>query len=219
MLKIGLDVDGVFAHFNPAFAATLATVTGKSLVDPAVEPTVWNWMKAAGYTQSEVAAAWAAVDADPLWWTTLAAYPQTIEVLGHLCEHIRRRRATVHFLTTRNSPTAHWQTTKWLQTWMSPTVAPQVCICSNAESKGLIAKALGLHVFLDDNVDNLLAVRRHSDTTVCLLYDQPWNRATEVRGVLGGLGVRVLTSLPQLLHYIEYLMTETATVTQEIKTA
>lgn len=208
LLKIGLDLDGVFAQFNPAFATVLVATSGRQLIENPDAPDaypVWNWMKHHGYTNAEVAAAWAAVDANPLWWTTLKPYPHATVVLSSLARKVGDRQATIHYLTSRNSPTAHWQTTRWLIGQHGDWIAPQVCICANAESKGLMAVALGLHVFLDDNADNILAVKRHSPGTICLLYDQPWNRHPAIRESLAGLGISVLTGLAQLLHYIEYL--------------
>lgn len=212
LLKIGCDVDGVFARFNESFAQTLTKTSGRTLTNTPEPFPVWNWMALAGYTNPEISAALKAVDADPLWWTKLQTYPGASVALAQLAGHVTQLRASVHFLTTRPSPSAHWQTTYWLSGVCIPPLVPQVCICQNAESKGSIAAGLGLDLFVDDNVDNIYAVRRASPTTVCLLFDQPWNRPASVREVLGGLGVRVIDSLPQLLHYVEYLLHELNTI-------
>lgn len=208
-LKLGLDLDGVFYNFNDAFADVLARVTGKDRRPEGWTPLVWDWMSALGYTKSEVAAGWAAVDADPLWWTKLDPLPGAEDAIVQIAQRIHREQFQAVFLTTRYSPTAHWQSIAWVQYWgFHHYASPQVCICANAESKGLMAKALGLGIVLDDYAPNLLAVKRHSPETRVVVLDRPWNSAPLDRAGLRALGHESVPDLPGFLMLVDAALKE-----------
>jgi 5'(3')-deoxyribonucleotidase len=198
-LKLGLDLDGVFANFNDAFAEQLITTTGKNPFPADWRPQVWDWMTPLGYSKREIEQTWAAVDTNPLWWAELASLEWAQHALIELSQAVARQQIEIVFLTTRHSPTAHWQSVEWLRTRFALRVMPQVCICKNPESKGLMAKALGLEIVLDDYAPNLLAVKRHSPETRVVILDQPWNAAP-----LDRVGLRVL-SYEHVSNLVEFL--------------
>ena len=174
-LKIGLDLDGVFCDFNPAFADELRK-TGRDLVPRPFTPTTWVWWKPLGYRQSESDAAWKAVDADPLWWVKLRTmHPQatTIRFFKTLTDLVHRHLVDAVFMTSRPSPNAHWQSVEWLR--QHGMTSPQVLIAEHAESKGQLAKILGLQAVLDDYPANLHAIRLHSPLTLPILVHAPYN--------------------------------------------
>jgi hypothetical protein len=202
-LKLGLDLDGCFANFNDAFAAQLIAATGKNNFPEDWRPQVRDWMTPLGYSKSEVAAAWAAVDANPLWWVNLDSLEHANHAIVELSHAAGQRQIEMVFLTTRHSPTAHWQSVEWLRTRYMLRVMPQVCICKNPESKGLMAKALGLEIVLDDYAPNLLAVKRHSPETRVVILDQPWNSAPLDRAGLRALSYENVSNLVEFLKLVD----------------
>lgn len=181
-LRLGLDMDGLFSDFNTSFAKQLVSTVGKDLIPQPFTPISYNWYKDFGYLKSEIDATWADVDRDPLWWYHLAAYDH------HACRVFMTTLSELHsqgkvipyFLTTRHSPSAHWQTTQWLAD--RGLTVPHVVITANQESKGLICRALELTVMVDDFPSNLDAVKAHSPATKTYLVEQPYNRRDRDRG-------------------------------------
>jgi hypothetical protein len=203
-LKLGLDLDGVFANFNDRFMQQILTTIGTDRrPSPDWTPTTWNWMADLGYTKREIEAVWAAVDANPLWWAYLDALPDAVHALTEISFRAAERTIVPVFMTTRHSPTAHWQSVEWVHARFMGGVAPQVCICANAESKGLMAKALGLDIVIDDYAPNLLAIKRHAPETRVVLFDQPWNAAPLDRAGLRALGYESVSNLVEFLRLID----------------
>lgn len=180
ILRLGLDLDGVFADFNTGFARTLIEATGRNLFPqpftPPWQPQTWSWWQPLGYRKTESDAAWAAVDADPLWWATLNSMHtqhQTERFFSQLQAWINQQMLAVFFLTTRPSPNAHWQSVQWLRRFGLQT--PQVLIADHATSKGELARILRLDAFLDDYPANLAAVRLHAPETIPVLVEAAYN--------------------------------------------
>jgi uncharacterized HAD superfamily protein len=202
--RIGLDLDGVFADFNTTFAATLANVSGRALIPEPWTPTVWDWPQAHGYTAKEIAAAWHAVDDDPLWWSTLTPYPQATTILQALNQLLRAQRIAATFLIARPSPTAHWQSVDWLRRYGIDW--PQVCITKHTISKGLLAKGLHLDLLVDDSVDNLLSAAELKPGILLALKTMPYNARPAIRRPLEALsGVTVCDTLGDVLTVVTRL--------------
>lgn len=212
-LKLGLDLDGVFANFNDAFMRELIQVTGhdKRPVLPegqTWEPSTWNWMADLGYSKTEVERTWASVDRQPLWWATLDPLQDAHHALIEISSLIGRLQVEAVFMTTRHSPTAHAQSVAWLRDRFAVRVCPQVCICANSESKGLMTKALHLDLVLDDYTPNLLASKRHSPETRVVLFDRRWNQGPIERAGLDVLGYQSVSGLVPFLMLIDAILKE-----------
>lgn len=180
-LKLGLDLDGVFADFNGhpdrtnghGFCHLLVEVSDRDLFPrPWTGPTLWNYWKPLGYRTRESDAAWQAVQQRPTFWATLKPLAGAVESLAVV--RLLRRHLLIEpvFLTTRPGLTAHAQSVQWLSDHGLPDAT--VVICLNAESKGLVARQLKLDLVVDDHPPNLLAVKMHS-TARLVLFDQPWS--------------------------------------------
>lgn len=212
-LKLGLDLDGCFADFNSAFMRELIQVTGhdKRPVLPEGQtwaPSTWNWMADLGYSKTEVDNTWRSVDNQPLWWASLDPLPDAQHALIEISSMVSRQRVEAVFMTTRHSPTAHAQSVSWLRDRFVLRVCPQVCICANSESKGLMTKALGLDLVLDDYTPNLLASKRHAPETRVVLFDQAWNRGPIERSGLEVLGYQSVPNLVEFLKLVDYTLKE-----------
>ncbi len=205
IIKLALDLDGVFADFNGqpkthGFSNVLAVVNEKNLFPSPWEPDSWNWWSALGYRKSEADLAWKFVHGSPHFWATLRPLPFAVDTLAYIQGAIDRHEIQVTFLTTRTSPTAHWQSVEWLQQY--GIHRPQVCICHNAHSKAQIARALQVYALVDDYVANLKAMQMHDTGIQRFLLSAPWNVGIEHEA---GPGVRHLPNLPALADLIDHL--------------
>lgn len=204
-VKLALDLDGVFADFNGqpgshGFSRVLVETTKKDLFPTPFIPDTWNWWTALGYRKSEGDMAWKYVDQSAYFWSALRPLPGAKEALAAIQFYIEKKLVQVTFLTTRNSPTAHWQSVEWLQ--QHGIHRPQVCICHNSHSKAQIARALQVHAIVDDYVHNLKAMHMHDSGIKRFLVRQPYNVGLDHEC---GAGVRVLDTLTQLVELIDHL--------------
>lgn len=207
-LRLGLDLDGVFADFNTSAAYTTGELTGRHLApffqgapgQPYL-PTTWNWWKTLGYTRTEIDRFWAHVTTEPTWWLNLPSYAGTGTFFAQLQREIAAHALDVFFLTTRPGYNAHWQCVQWVRD--HGIEHPQVAIAANAESKGLLAAGLGLHAYVDDYPPNLIAVRQHAPQVRLGYYRQPWT--AEHADTMRDMGAHVLDGLSGLEAFLTQL--------------
>lgn len=163
---LGIDVDGVLANFNLAFAAIVKQHTGIELNLP---PQTWNHHLDAGVSPEQNGSIWAAIWADPTFWVSLDPLPSAKETLQGLkalgAEH------QVYFITSRPSRTAKAQIEIWLMEHGYPL--PTVLV---AQQKGLIAAGLGLDIILDDLPDNLFDAKAARPECQTIMVRAPYNR-------------------------------------------
>ncbi len=188
-LKVGLDLDGVFADFCTGFAKLLVETSGRDLFPkPWDGPSLWNWWAPLGYRRSESDAAWKAVQDRPDFWASLSPLAHAHVALTAVRQLQKASLLDPYFLTTRPGPTAHAQSVDWLVQHGVPN--PNVTLCASPDAKGLMARNLQLALVVDDHCENLIAVKMHS-TARLVLYDQPWstNYRDDVLGY-GGVVIR-----------------------------
>lgn len=189
MMKLGLDLDGVFANFNGAPPSTgpattplghgmadlLIRTSGRDLLPRPFAPEVWHWYSAYGYKRSEWDAAWGTIHTSADFWSTLEPLPGAVEALRLLAKAQQKRKLQITWLTTRPGVTASWQSRDWLELYGFP--AATICICPHSVSKGVMAGALELDAFVDDYSENIHAVGLHAPRCRRYLFAQPWNAA------------------------------------------
>ncbi len=169
-MKLGIDLDGVLANFNDAFADILRGINPNITLPQASKlwPAVWDWPKVAGYTSKQVSEAWEIVKTTT-FWGTLHPLKGTPEVLKELSV-LRGIGHEVYFITTRPGRMAKYYSEIWLGAhgMQNPTVII-------SEDKGSISRGLGLDVFVDDRAENVLDVL---DASVdCYIIDYAYNRS------------------------------------------
>lgn len=168
-MRIGLDIDGVLADFNRAYAIQLRDVTGRDLIPPGYNfdaVPVWDWEKALGYTNEEVSEVWKVIKTHSNFWVRLGSLPGA----RHLKQLDSDSTNEIYYITSRPGYTSKIQTELWLKA--RGVMNPTVLISSN---KGPIAAGLGLDVFIDDKPENISDVIKHSSAR-CYLLDYPYNR-------------------------------------------
>lgn len=184
-MKIGFDIDGVFAAFIPAYQDLCIELNERDLFHPGdnVNPPCWNWPEYRGYTKEEVGKVWETITASNDFWITLRALPGLEVIKKHLAQLYRNH--DIYFVTSRPGTTAKWQTEWWLDSKLyfgGIFAVPTVLIASD---KGGVAKALKLDVYIDDNWDNAVSVAAQSPLTRNYLLDTSYNRyAAPVNGII-----------------------------------
>jgi hypothetical protein len=191
-MKLGFDIDGVLASFFEAYERKTVEVTGRDLFAvPATEaapPHDWDWPQAQGYTNEEMARVWAAIREDLSFWSDLPALPG----LDAIRDLYNLNKVDVYFITARPGKTSKAQTEYWLT--VHGFLAPTVLISPH---KGLMAKALALDVYIEDNLGNAIAVMTQSPTTRTYLLDRPYNKVVNPEAVPE---LRVVQTVQEMLE-------------------
>lgn len=168
-MVIGIDIDGVLARFNPAYARLLTKESGINFPDFNLgEPETWNWERDAGVTYEQETRVWEGIKRDRRFWFSLDPTPEAPEFLSKLdmMEH------ETYFITDRTGWMPQYQSTCWLEQWFGQ---PSVII-SKKIGKGKICQALGIEVFIDDKVENIKNIWEHSPSTEAFVLKKPYNK-------------------------------------------
>lgn len=184
-MRLGFDVDGVFADWNGAYIPLIQTLSRRDLFGPGYQPTSWHYDKAAGYTDEEISEAWEAIKSNPIFWMSLKPYWDAMTVLERI--RIASYEHDVYFITSRPGVKAKHQTEVWLATHSGDfNWGATVLISSN---KGACAKALNLDAYIDDRFENchdvanvtskfaLDGAREAPPSCRTFMIDRPWNEA------------------------------------------
>ncbi len=182
-MRIGIDIDGVLADFNTAYIQRVIDVCGEDLFPPRpFEIPCWEYPQHFGYSNESIKAVWAIIKADATFWERLPAYSYTGEALFYLRKCIVRGD-DVYFITDRPGVDAKGQTERWLKQFdVSEKSVSHPTVLISAK-KGWIARGLGLHVYIDDKVENCEQVVTESPETLTLMLTQGWNKGRDVAGV------------------------------------
>lgn len=167
---IGLDLDGVLARFSPAYARLLTEETGITFPDyNIVEPETWYWERDAGVTEEQESRVWDRIRKDPYFWQGFKRYSG----VNDFCENLCNTDHMIYFITDRSGIMPQHQSQWWLK-YHCHIPMPNVII-SNKAGKGVICKALGVNVFLDDKAENIEDVWSQSPMTDCYMLKKPYN--------------------------------------------
>lgn len=177
-MKIGFDIDGVLADFNPPYMDLLIEVSGRDLFgplrhDPAY-PHIWLYPGAVGYTRAEEDAAWQRIRTEGTFWRGLSPLYPADDVLRAL-RALRDAGHDLYFVTSRPGWRAKHQTEEWLEAHGLPGAT--VLICSDKAGAMLL---LGLDAYIDDKLGNVNQCARLAklarEMGKVYLLDRPWNQ-------------------------------------------
>jgi hypothetical protein len=172
-MRIGFDIDGVLANFIPAYQAlTVKVAGGVDLFQPGddIDPPCWSWPEFRGYSAITMRQVWNEIKASHDFWLDLPETPD--------CSLLRKAGSPywdqshdIYFVTNRVGQAVKWQTEQWLgnHLWVDQ---PTVLISSE---KGLVAKALKLDCYIEDNYDNAIDVAKESPNTRIYLVNRRYN--------------------------------------------
>ena len=188
-MRLGFDIDGVFASIMEAWCKGFAQVAGEDKFLPGdyPEPHDYNIHTARGYTQEHARLFWDMVHADPDWWFNLPTWVENVAILR---EHIHdiSHDHEVYFVTQRSGIQVKRQTEDWLLEHLDYSAT--VLIVGHGE-KGNIAKSLNLDVFVEDYHENAIDIVRKSPSTRVYLINRRYNQMerlkTPAQGILSGV--------------------------------
>lgn len=171
-MKLGFDVDGLFADFCRRYRSITVQVTGVDLFQPGdeIHPPCWNWPEFRGYTAEQMKLVWTAIKLDPYFWSSLPDLP-CAKTLRLNRDRLESGDHDIYFITDRPGVQAKRQTEIWLRTNTGFT-HPTVIISAK---KGAVAAALSLDAYIDDKWEHALDVVAQSPTTRMYLFNTSYN--------------------------------------------
>lgn len=176
-MKVGFDIDGVFAQFIPEYAHLAIQMDGRDLFEPEdkVNPPCWHFPEHRGYSAETMKAVWKDIASSVTVWNYLKPYEENVAALAS-CIHDIEQKHDVYFITDRPGATAKRQTESWIKRHLDYNgvyVRPTVILC---KPKGAASQALSLDVYLDDNLDNVLDVQKCNANTRVYLLNKNYNQ-------------------------------------------
>jgi hypothetical protein len=220
-LRIGFDLDGVFADMESALIRCAADVFGEAMIDRLQERAAENQAAettastegasdAPGPTVAENTPPILRIKMTPRQTSRLWRHVETIEnfwqdlqeieagSLARLAEITAERRWEIIFLTKRPATagaTAQVQSQKWLES--KGFALPSVFVVQG--SRGRIAQALGLDIVVDDRPENCLDVVTDSKARAVLVWrEKQQGLPTAARR----LGIGVVESMTECLDIL-----------------
>jgi uncharacterized HAD superfamily protein len=181
-MRIGFDLDGVFANFIPAYQRLFVEESGGvDLFKPGdnIDPPVWDWPEMRGYSKDITRKVWKRITQDPTFWLNLEETAE-MKTLRLLLPTLQRDHE-VYFITSRpHGADTKWQTEAWLYAHLveegrEPVLTPTVLIVGS-RVKGAACRMLGLDIYIDDNLDNVNDCVAESPKTRTYLLDRNYNQ-------------------------------------------
>ena len=185
-MVLGIDIDGVLADFNTAYAETLVETTGVDLlplnwrenIANKSYPTSWNWDIDAGYTKEQIRQTWErAIFTSSKFWKSLPPLPGAIDAIKQF-NKLSLDGHEIYFLTHRNGKKAKQQTEEWL--YDHGMNYPTVLLSGD---KLPILVNLGANFFIDDKLATVNEVYRAKALHNVYLLNCPWNNEGREKGL------------------------------------
>jgi len=205
-LRIGFDMDGVFADFAAAFHEIEAKIFGIESSDPVDQPEPLQASESEAPSADSVSnayeqrrrreAVWAGIEAIPDFWTTLK--PTSEGAIRRLHTLMLEHRWEVFFITQRPATageTVQRQTQRWLVE--QGFDLPSVLVIHG--SRGAAAAALRLDYHIDDTTQHCLDVMTGSSARTILINPDGEGVVKNVRK----LGIGTASSIDEALDILE----------------
>ena len=211
-MRIGFDLDGTVADMHEALAREALRLfpgVDVSSVPNSTDPTDKGdrgsdagpevRLSTSGLSSSQMKAVWSAACARSNFWESLPEIEPG--ALARLYTVATARKWEVIFITSRPESagdTAQTQSHRWLSKMGFRT--PSVFVCHG--SRGKIASALALDVFVDDRPENCLDIAIDSQARAILVWRGDEGK---VPGSARQLGIGSVSSINQCLDILERL--------------
>jgi len=185
MLRLGFDLDGVFADFRTAFLDAALALLGRDSIQHGSTP----MPDLDGISANDAKRVWKVITDTPNWWLGLAPYEPA--QIARLYQLSRRFRWEVSFLTTR-IPTAGDSVQFQSQAWLEAYGFYMPAVVTVPGSRGEIANALRLDLVVDDQFLNCLEVVSASQAKAILILqmgDKSRDQNLEQQATDRGIGV------------------------------
>jgi hypothetical protein len=153
-MRIGLDVDGVFADFVWGFTYEATKQHVGTYPYSTRKQKNWNFP----FVQPIKSATWTYIKSIPNWWMTLESLV-TLEEIRVVNEIIQKH--DVYFITSRprgKGLTAELQTRYWLES-IGVNTNPASVISTKTGTKPALCDALDLHLMVEDSPEVLRALQ------------------------------------------------------------
>lgn len=170
-MKIGFDLDGCIINFMPQIIDVLATKYGIHVDEK--DNTTLTLEESYGIT-SDIAAD--TVNIALTQTGNCKPYEGAIEFVE---QYHQRSKETVVFITSRG-PHFQTYTFDWLDQWLPHT--PYDLHCIGNGDKGRAAKALGAHLFVEDQITNILDIAWRG--IFVFVPIRPWNKELQLDNVI-----------------------------------
>lgn len=166
--RIGFDVDMVLADYFNGFADAIIQDTQKDLFGTPRQCREWNFAKAVGYSDADIATTWDRVLKSHKFWLDLQPLVP-IKWLNDFDDDL-------YFITDRKCIDAKLITEAWLMNhgYREPTVLI-------TPHKGGACAVLSLDAYIDDKLENIQGVEQLSPQTKAYLLDKPYNQQGTVQ--------------------------------------
>lgn len=180
MARVGIDCDGVLAHFTKRFVEVVNSLWPGKLPE-GYEPVTWDYTEV--LTKKEMSRAFKRVRETENFWLGLDAHADAVGDLATW--FITQKDQEVWVVTSRadtNGMSATWQTEQWLRACgLSPGHNfLGVITVPSSEDKFDILTRLDIRWMIDDKAETIEHMEQFPYMGAALM-DQPWNRKSTAK--------------------------------------
>ena len=170
--------DGVLANFYEAYEKLIIDISGEDRFGqarwPNQYPQSWNWPEDHfGYSKETMAQVWNVIRSSNNFWIKLNPMPRYNDYLDWLSQ---AQSHEIYYVTDRSGVCPKQQTEDWFDYHSIPYATVLI-----SKHKGLIAKGLGLDLYIDDKGENIEDVEDDSPETKAVLISRPYNDSFRVK--------------------------------------
>lgn len=199
-MRLGVDIDGVLADFVAGYQPLFVKITGedKFLPGDIEDPPSWNWPSDRGYTKEQTSQVWERIKGDETFWLNLKGHKPNLAALRTYLWEFGEDH-DLYFITSRLGVGVKVQTQEWLRRNVGVSHYGHTTIIVGHRVKGLIAKALQLDAYIDDNLDNVYDVLKEAPTTRTYLLNRRYNQEAVLSPAYTDRNeIRIATRVPDL---------------------
>ena len=200
-MRIGVDLDGVVAQFARGLWSILNETTGRDV--PYTDPVGWaDWSP---FTENEFDVAFKRARETPGFWLNLKPYHENVIPLRNFLI-VEQDWCDVFYVTSRvetasNCSSILAQTNEWLREHVLLRRHTSVAVVTNPQYKPAMMRALGVRMWIDDNLSTVLD--GIADGQHAYLLSRPWNGLSEGRPTTAAMRESTVDTLAEFLDRVK----------------